>query len=54
MFSEAYAEKLVIELEENLNVNYIGLDEPIKNKKSSGRKIDIADVSDLEKKRRKN
>lgn len=54
LFADAYSEKLVIELEDDLKVNYIGLDELIKNKKSSGRKIDIADVADLEKKRKKN
>lgn len=48
-FSEAYAEKLEIELAEDLKVNYIGLNELIKNKKSSGRKIDLADIDDLEK-----
>ncbi len=49
-FNEAYSEKLEIELDEGLKITYIGLDELIKNKKSSGRKIDIADVADLEKK----
>lgn len=51
-FEEAYSEKLEIKLDEGTSVYYIGLDELIKNKKSSGRKIDIADVSDLEKKRK--
>ncbi|WP_230383886.1 hypothetical protein [Pedobacter endophyticus] len=51
IFEEAYSERLIIELDDDLKVNYIGLDELIKNKKSSGRKIDIADVADLEKKR---
>jgi len=51
-FEEAYSEKLEIQLDEGTSVYYIGLDELIKNKKSSGRKIDIADVSDLEKKRK--
>lgn len=49
LFKEAYSARLVIELEEDLKINYIGLDELIKNKKSSGRKIDIADVADLKK-----
>ncbi len=49
-FFEAYAKKLDIELNEDLKISYIGLNELIKNKKSSGRKIDIADVADLEKK----
>lgn len=52
-FEEAYSEKLEIQLDEGTNVYYIGLDELIKNKKASGRKIDIADVSDLEKKTKK-
>ncbi|MFC3363124.1 hypothetical protein ACFOG5_08070 [Pedobacter fastidiosus] len=47
-FDEAYEVKLKIELDAGVDVNYIGLDELIKNKKSSGRKIDISDVSDLE------
>ena len=54
LFEEAFSEKLEIELEEDFKVNYIGLDDLIKNKKSSGRKIDVADVSDLEKKTKKN
>lgn len=49
-FEEAYSVKLEIQLDEGTKVYYIGLDELIKNKKASGRKIDIADVSDLEKK----
>ena len=53
LFADAYAEKLVVELDNDLSVNYIGLDELIKNKKSSGRKIDIADVANLEKARKK-
>ncbi len=54
LFHEAFSEKLEIELEEDFKVNYIGLDDLIKNKKSSGRMIDVADVSDLEKKQKKN
>jgi|GEM_PF-3164643 len=52
-FEKAYSEKLEIQLDESTSVFYIGLDELIKNKKASGRKIDIADVADLEKKRKK-
>lgn len=53
-FDEAYPKKLTIELE-GINASYIGFDELIKNKRSSGRKIDISDVEDLKgsKKRRK-
>lgn len=51
-FEEAYSERLEIQLDEGTSVYYIGLDQLIKNKKSSGRKIDIADVADLEKKRK--
>jgi hypothetical protein len=53
-FDEAYLEKLEIKLDDGTIVCYIGLDKLIKNKKASGRKIDIADVSDLEKKQKKN
>lgn len=52
-FEEAYSVKLEIQLDEGTKVYYIGLDELIKNKKASGRKIDIADISDLEKKNQK-
>ncbi len=48
-FDEAYAVKLEIALDDDLVIKYIGLDELIKNKRSSGTKIDIADVADLEK-----
>lgn len=54
LFNEAYAERLKIEIETDLVVDYIGLDELIRNKKTSGRKIDLADVEDLEKKIKKN
>ncbi len=53
-FEVAYSQKLELCLDDNFKIFYIGLDELIKNKKSSGRKIDLADVSDLEKKRRQN
>lgn len=54
LFKEAFSKKLEIELEENFKVNYISLDDLIKNKTTSGRQIDVADVSDLEKKRKEN
>lgn len=54
LFKEAFSKKLEIELEENFKVNYISLDDLIKNKTTSGRQIDVADVSVLEKKRKEN
>ena len=53
-FDEAYAVKLEIVLDDDLVIKYIGLDELIKNKRSSGRKIDMADVADLEKTHKRN
>jgi len=38
-----------IELENDLTINYIGLNDLVKNKKASGRKPDIADVKTLQK-----
>ncbi|WP_354354883.1 hypothetical protein [Pedobacter sp. UYP30] len=53
LFEEAYKEKLQIEIEPDLIVDYIGLDELIRNKEKSGRKIDLADVEELKMKRKK-
>jgi predicted nucleotidyltransferase len=47
-FKEAYANKLIIDVD-GLQVNYIGLDDLIKNKKVSGRHQDISDVNELNK-----
>ena len=47
-FKDAYANKMIIDIEE-LSVNYIGLDDLIKNKKASGRHRDISDVTELNK-----
>ena len=47
-FSDAYENKQVIDID-GLKVNYIGLDDMIKNKQTSGRKQDISDVSALNK-----
>ena len=47
-FSEAYGNKLIIDID-GLQVNYIGLDDLIKNKQASGRKQDITDVNALNK-----
>ena len=51
-FSDANSSKLVIELE-GFDVNYIGLQELIINKKASARKIDLSDVEDLEKEQKR-
>jgi len=51
-FTEAYPNKLIIDVD-GLAVNYIGLDDLIRNKQVSGRKQDIADISELNKLKRK-
>ncbi|MNK00758.1 hypothetical protein D3C87_185490 [compost metagenome] len=53
LFNDAYEEKMEIEIGEDIKINFIGLNHLIQNKKMSGRKIDIADVADLEKKIKK-
>jgi predicted nucleotidyltransferase len=45
-FKDAYPNKLVIDVDD-LPVNYIGLDDFIKNKQVSGRHQDISDVNEL-------
>ena len=53
-FEEAYSKKLIIDVD-GLPVNYIGLDDLIKNKQVSGRHQNLADVNELNKlKRRSN
>lgn len=52
-FDEAYPNKLLIDVE-GLPVNYIGLDDLIKNKQISGRKKDISDIQQLGKIKKKN
>jgi len=47
-FKEAYPNKLIIDVE-GLPVKYIGLNDLIKNKQTSGRKQDISDVNELNK-----
>jgi predicted nucleotidyltransferase len=47
-FNEAYQNKAIIDID-GLMVNYIGLDDLIKNKLSSGRHQDISDVVTLKK-----
>ena len=48
-FKEAILNMQKIELEDNLTINYIGLDDLIKNKQASGRRQDITDVKTLKK-----
>lgn len=47
-FVEAYQNKAIIDIE-GLSINYIGLDDLIKNKMASGRHQDISDVVSLNK-----
>jgi predicted nucleotidyltransferase len=48
-FEEAYKEKLEIDIDVDLKIKFISLSHLIQNKKASGRKIDIADIAELEK-----
>jgi hypothetical protein len=48
-FSEAVLNMEKIELENDLVINYIGLDDLMKNKLVSGRRQDITDVKTLQK-----
>lgn len=47
-FKEAYEHKSIIDID-GLTINYIGLDDLLKNKTISGRSQDIADVNALKK-----
>ena len=51
-FKDAYQNKLIIDVDET-PVNYIGLDDLIKNKQVSGRKQDLSDINELNKLKRK-
>jgi predicted nucleotidyltransferase len=51
-FKDAYLNKLIIDVD-GLPVNYIGLDDLIKNKQVSGRQRDISDISELNKLKKK-
>ncbi len=51
-FSAAYSNKLIIDIE-GLQANYIGLNDLIKNKQTSGRKQDLTDVNALNKLKKK-
>ncbi|HKG08120.1 MAG TPA: nucleotidyltransferase [Pedobacter sp.] len=46
-FEEAFRELQRIELEDGLSINYIGLNDLIKNKQASGRRQDRTDVKTL-------
>lgn len=48
-FSEAILNMEKIELENDLVINYIGLNDLLKNKQVSGRRQDITDVKTLQK-----
>ncbi len=51
-FQDAYINKLIIDID-GLIINYIGLDDLIKNKQSSGRSQDLTDVKTLKKLKKK-
>jgi predicted nucleotidyltransferase len=51
-FKDAFPNKLIIDVD-GLPVNYIGLDDLIKNKRVSGRKQDISDLNELNKLKKK-
>jgi predicted nucleotidyltransferase len=51
-FKEAYSSKLIIDVD-GMKINYIGLDDLIKNKTSSGRQQDLTDVNSLKKLKKK-
>jgi predicted nucleotidyltransferase len=52
-FTEASESKLVIDVD-GMPINYIGLDDLIKNKQISGRKQDLSDINELNKLKKKN
>ena len=51
-FKDAYDHKSIIDID-GLMINYIGLDDLIKNKTSSGRQQDLTDVNSLKKLKKK-
>ena len=51
-FNEAYTNKLIIDVD-GLLINYIGLNDLIKNKQVSGRHQDLSDVKELNKLKKK-
>lgn len=48
-FDDAAIEMQILEIEDGLNICYIGLTDFLKNKKASGRKQDLADVKEIKK-----
>ncbi|MES2063415.1 MAG: DUF6036 family nucleotidyltransferase [Bacteroidota bacterium] len=48
-FEEAFENRQIIVLEDGLTISYIGLDDFLRNKLSSGRKRDLLDAKDIEK-----
>ncbi len=48
-FKEAVVDMQTIKLENGLSINYIGLNDLVKNKQASGRRQDITDVKTLKK-----
>jgi len=50
-FDEAKTKMQKLQLEEDLSINYIGLDDFIKNKLASGRSQDLTDIKEIQKKR---
>ena len=48
-FNEAFLDMQKIELENNFTINYIGLNDLVKNKQASGRRQDLTDVKTLQK-----
>lgn len=47
-FSDAFPSKKIVEID-GLMINFIGLDDLLKNKKATGRGIDLDDIKNLEK-----
>jgi predicted nucleotidyltransferase len=52
-FAEASKNKLIIDVD-GMSINYIGLNDLIKNKQVSGRKQDLSDVNELNKLKKRN
>ena len=48
-FSEAILGMQIIHLDDDLFLNYIGLDDFLTNKQASGRKQDLADIREIKK-----
>ena len=49
-FKDAIRKMKKMEIEEDFSINYIGLDDFIKNKQISGRSQDLTDIKEIEKK----